>query len=229
MYAVIGDVHGCFHTLVGLVADIRDTYGDMAIYSVGDLGDRGRYTPEVFNLFDGEGIKFVKGNHDVMFYYGVTEPSNPISLPWIYNGNEATIEAYKLQSHLLTKHLKMIEDAPYFFLLEDALISHAGISEKYAHKIFTNKIIDIQKLRNFAEKYFDDESGMLWNRGLLANVGKLQIVGHCRYNEVVYKENNNSLYIDTSVYMANKLSAVIIEEGRLIKILSTPTFIDDLV
>jgi serine/threonine protein phosphatase 1 len=229
MYAVIGDIHGCFHTLVGLVAEIKDLYGNITLYSVGDLGDRGRYTPEVFNLLEGEGITFVKGNHDIMFYYGVTEPSNPIALPWIYNGNEATIEAYKFQNHLLSKHLKMIEDAPYFLLLDDALISHAGISEKYAHKIFSNKEIDFQKLNNYATKYFDDEAGILWNRGILANVGRLQIVGHCRFNEIVYKENSNSLYIDTSVYMGNKLSAVIIEEGKLVKVISTPTFIDDLV
>lgn len=228
MYAVVGDVHGCFHTLVNLIADIKDEFGDIQIYSVGDLGDRGKFTPEVFNLFDGEGILFVKGNHELMFYYGVTEPSNPIAHPWVYNGNEYTLNAYRYQSHLLERHLKMIEDAPYFFLLEDSLISHAGISEKFSKKVLSNKNIDINKLQTFAEKHFDDENGILWNRSILMNLGILQIVGHCRYQDVVFKEKNNSLYIDTSVYTGNKLSAVVIEDGKVVKIISAPTVFDDL-
>lgn len=228
MYAVIGDIHGCYNTLKELVSILRRQYGDIIIFSVGDLADRGRFTPDVFELVDGEGIAFVKGNHDLMFYYGFTQPSNPFAITWTYNGSENTVKAYKQSFHLLKKHLQMVVDAPFYINLDDTLITHAGISEVHISKILSSKQIDEQKLNKFAENYFDDEHGILWNRGQLANVGKLQIVGHRGFYDFNFKENTNSVYIDTYVYMSNKLTAVIIENGKIINAISVNTVVDDL-
>ncbi len=67
MVAVIGDIHGCFHTLRELVHNIRDKYPEAVIYSVGDLVDRGKYSLETIEYIKRSEIKFTPGNHDLMF------------------------------------------------------------------------------------------------------------------------------------------------------------------
>ena len=47
MVAVIGDIHGCFHTLKKLYALILKKYPDIPVCAVGDLVDRGKYSYEV--------------------------------------------------------------------------------------------------------------------------------------------------------------------------------------
>lgn len=60
------------------------------------------------------------------------------------------------------------------------------------------------------------------------NLGKLQIVGHTRKQDVTYQKWNNVVYIDTSIYTGNKLSAVVIEDGEIIAKHSVPTNMKDL-
>jgi serine/threonine protein phosphatase 1 len=81
----------------------------------------------------------------------------------------------------------------------------------------------LEQLKKIVNNNITSEHGILWTRDELVNLGKLQVVGHTRMNEVTLSESNNVIYIDTSVYTGNKLSAVIIEENRVIDILSVST------
>ncbi|MCZ7612088.1 MAG: metallophosphoesterase [Ignavibacteriaceae bacterium] len=47
MVAVIGDIHGCFHTLRKLYDLILTKYPDIPVCAVGDLVDRGKFSYEV--------------------------------------------------------------------------------------------------------------------------------------------------------------------------------------
>ena len=67
MVAVIGDIHGCFHTLKELYSKIKTEYPEAEIYSVGDLVDRGKYSLETIEFIKRKEIKFTPGNHDLMF------------------------------------------------------------------------------------------------------------------------------------------------------------------
>ena len=49
-------------------------------------------------------------------------------------------------------------------------------------------------------------------------------MGHTRQENVNQLKFNNTAYIDTSVYTGNKLSAVIVEEGKIIDTLFVKTF-----
>ena len=69
MIAVIGDIHGCFHTLQKLYNEIALSYPDVPVYCVGDLVDRGKYSYEVVDFISKKRITFTAGNHDYMFYY----------------------------------------------------------------------------------------------------------------------------------------------------------------
>mgnify|MGYP001430082385 CR=1 FL=1 len=61
--AVIGDIHGCIHTLEKVYSRISS---EKYIYSVGDLVDRGAYSKEVVTFIIENGIRTVKGNHEDM-------------------------------------------------------------------------------------------------------------------------------------------------------------------
>jgi hypothetical protein len=45
---------------------------------------------------------------------------------------------------------------------------------------------------------------------------------------VLYIKENNTAYIDTSVYTGNKLSAVIVEKNKILEIISIPTYTEDI-
>ncbi len=51
-----------------------------------------------------------------------------------------------------------------------------------------------------------NEHGILWTRDELIDIGKLQIVGHTRKENVMFNKLNNTVYVDTSVYTGNKLT-----------------------
>lgn len=223
MIAVIGDVHGCLFTLRELVKKIQNLYPSVPLYCVGDLIDRGNYSFEVLEYIKDEGIKFTPGNHDYMFYYFIKKPATNMGASWIYNGFEKTISSYDNRFDKIAGHLDIITQAPLFYNLPECFISHAGISEYFGSILGPEPLKDIEKLDEEMRKSITSEHGILWTRDELLNLGKLQIVGHTRKQDVTYQQNNNVAYIDTSVYTANKLSAVIVEEGEIIAKHYVPT------
>lgn len=72
-------------------------------------------------------------------------------------------------------------------------------------------------------KDIEEPYSIVWGRDILMNIGKLQIVGHTRMFESKFINENNVLYIDTAAISGNKLSAAIIEENKIIKIISVKT------
>ena len=228
MIAVIGDIHGCYFTLRELIQKIREKYPAIQIFSVGDLIDRGNFSFEVIELIISEKIRFTPGNHDYMFYYFVNYPSSEMGNAWLYNGYEKTIASYENRFEKIADHLDLIITAPLFIDLKDCFICHAGISNYYKSKLPKNYREDLSILKNITETDLTSSTGILWTRGELLNLGKLQVVGHTRRDEVLYRKKNNVLYIDTSVYMMNKLTAVVVENNHVSDIISVPTKPEDL-
>ena len=223
MVAVIGDIHGCYYTLIELVNVIKNKYPGINIYSVGDLVDRGKFSFEVVEYIKNENIIFTPGNHDYMFLYFIEEPSSILGNAWIYNGSETTTISYEKKAEKIPGHMELIRNSDLFINLDDCFISHAGISIYYKSKLGKNYLDNLEQLKKVVNNNITSEHGILWTRDELVNLGKLQVVGHTRMNEVTLSESNNVIYIDTSVYTGNKLSAVIIEENRVIDILSVST------
>ncbi|MBE0551654.1 MAG: hypothetical protein IH619_04665 [Ignavibacterium sp.] len=123
----------------------------------------------------------------------------------------------------MNKHLNFIIKAPLILDLSDCFICHAGISNHYSRKLGKHPLSDKQKLINIIEKDLNTDHGILWTRDKLANLGKLQVVGHTRFEEVSYDEPSDTVYIDTAACSGNKLSAVIINESNIIDKISVPT------
>ena len=228
MLAVIGDIHGCYLTLRKLIKAVRKQYLDIIIYATGDLVDRGNSPVEVLELLLDKGIQFTKGNHDIMFLYSYTRPLHPFVHSWRYNGNEKTLAAYSKHPSYLYKHLEFIDSAPLFINFEDCLISHAGIANVYAKEFRGFRSYGDDFLQQFCLRHLNESTGIVWNRDPLLNLGKLQIVGHTRHVKVTYHEISNAVYVDTSVYSGNRLSAVIVEEGEVVDIISVETELADI-
>lgn len=229
MVAVIGDIHGCFHTLEKLYSLILKKYPDIPVCCVGDLVDRGKFSYEVVEFVRKNKITFTPGNHDYMFYYFIKHPSSPIGRSWIYNGAETTLDSYSNRSIEMNKHLNHIIKAPLILDLNDCFISHAGISNYYSRKLGKKPLSDKQKFVGLIEKDLNSERGILWTRDKLLNLGKLQIVGHTRFEDVYHDTESNAVYIDTAACSGNKLSAVVINENKIINILSVTTDRADIV
>ena len=228
MIAVIGDIHGCFLTLKELVERIRKDYPYVQIYCVGDLVDRGNFNFETVDFIINEGIISTSGNHDFMFYYFITDPDNYIGKNWVYNGYESTLASYADKQDKIVGHLNHIFNMPIYLNLDDCFISHAGVSSYFIKHLSFDPLIDIIKFDELIKANIDNEHGIIWNRDPLMDLGKLQLVGHTRQENVNYLKYNNVAYLDTSVYTGNKLSAVIIEEGKIIDTLYVKTFPQDI-
>jgi len=228
MIAVIGDIHGCYNTLKELVERIRNEYPSIKIYSVGDLVDRGNFSYEVFEFIKSRNIRFTPGNHDFMFYYFIKQIPNQMARTWLNNGCEKTLESYSRHNDKVSEHLEMIIRAPLFINLKDCFISHAGISKHYSKILPEYYQSDLSLIENIIRNDLEKSESIIWTRGQLLNIGKLQVVGHTRRDKVEYYKENNVVYIDTSVYMMNELSAVMIEDNKIIDILSITTKPEDM-
>ena len=226
MVAVIGDVHGCYYTLKKLVEKIKTKYPDISIYCVGDLVDRGNFSCEVIQFVKSENIRCVIGNHDYMFYANMRDPFSIMAKSWNYNGAETTIASYKEKINLMDGHLDFIISEPLFYNLDDCFISHAGVSNKYK-QFFKKAIPSDKELDEIFKKELDDKNSILWTRDSLLNLEKLQIVGHTHRKDVYHDNSSNTLYIDTTAYGNNKLTAVIIDDNKCVETIEEKSVIAD--
>ncbi len=227
MVAVIGDVHGCYHTLKELVDKIKNKYPNIKIFCVGDLVDRGNNSFEVIEFVVAEKIQCVIGNHDFMFYSNMRDPYSLMAKSWNYNGAETTLASYKDKLNQMDKHLDLIINSPLFFNLDDCFISHAGISKSLKDKLPENFLSDDASLKEILSNDLFNQNSIIWARGDLLNIGKLQVVGHTHRKEVFFDKVSNALYIDTTAFGNNKLSAVIVEKNKLVEIIDQKTNADD--
>jgi len=91
---IFGDVHGELSKLQSLLQQARSQFGDLDIYSVGDLIDRGPDPKGVVDLCIREGIQGILGNHELWLHKYLTtgefgaEALHPIM------GGKATLSSY---------------------------------------------------------------------------------------------------------------------------------------
>lgn len=229
MVAIIGDVHGCYYTLKALYNRVKTNFSEIPIYIIGDLVDRGLNSRLVMQMIISEKIKFTPGNHDYMFYSFFKEPSSIFARSWVFNGNEATLASYEDHEDEIFKHIEVIKKAPLFYDLEDCFLSHAGISNSYITSLPSDYQHNLEVLYPIIRADYKTDKGVLWNRDELLNIGKLQIVGHTKQQEITYVEDSNSLYIDTGACVGNKMSCVVIHQNEIVESFEEPTHINDII
>ena len=210
LVAVIGDIHGCYYTLINLFEKIKNECSQ--VFTVGDLIDRGHYSKEVVQFCIDNNIMPVRGNHEDMLINAIENSSENYAKKeqdidlYFYNGGDKTQKSYinsreKKDFDVLEKelqmngHLKWIKSLPLKYESKVLVISHAGIIEG------------------------GDEQTILWNRDIPTRLDKLQIFGHTSIEEVDCVEEY-FVNIDTACVYGNKLTALILEKStaKIIKI-----------
>ncbi|MBS9522530.1 serine/threonine protein phosphatase [Litoribacter ruber] len=212
-YFIIGDVHGCFFTFEELISH-WDREKEILI-QVGDLIDRGAHSPKVVSYCRQldktfpDKVHFLKGNHEQMMLNYFNEKSSN----WLYNGGMDTFQQFESQQHDLVSVLSWMEDLPLFFETDKLMVSHAGITD---HAEYLNP---------------DHPSGILWNRGRLKPLGKIQVIGHTPLStgRPAYNPYSQAWNIDTGAYKGICLTGIKLDRnGTFLQKISIPTREEDL-
>ncbi|WP_426060166.1 metallophosphoesterase family protein [Hymenobacter sp. B1770] len=212
---IVGDVHGCFHTFSEVLTHWQPATDHLI--QVGDLVDRGRYVVETVELArqlseeHPNSTTFLMGNHEhgMLQHFG---PEGPYP-QWLLWGGRSTLEQYKRQPKKLVLHLPWLAQRPLHWQNDHLLVSHAGMADSpHANDP-------------------DHPDGLLWRRGPLKKLNKLQVVGHTPTpkGEPVTDPASNTLYIDTGAFLRRHLTAVRLSPtAELLDIVSVGTHRQDL-
>lgn len=198
---VIGDVHGCYHTLIKLVEKLPE---DAELIFVGDLCDRGLYTKEVLEFIISKGCKAIRGNHDYYMMAHIEECQAGEKVRWNtkkYMGGVETLQSYEKDSTLLQKHLGWLNTLPHYILLGNYFITHGFClpyfkrrdDEEKTHAMMVNRVSD--------EKEWQWDWEEDWREYEIIN-----IFGHDHADEI--QKAKNYYGIDTGCVYGGKLTAL---------------------
>ena len=214
-FFVIADVHGCLHTLRELLTHWRPA--EETLVQLGDLVDRGNYSPETVELcrqlsqdFPTQAV-FLQGNHDwaMAEHLGANGPYRA----WLGWGGRATLYQYGQRRQLLAAHAAWLSERPLFHDTRHVLFSHAGFADVPHPADPTNG------------------EGVLWRRGPLQNQGKLQVVGHTVTEDhaPVYDAVAHAIYLDTGAAAGYFLTGLRLREtGEVLETVAVPTHPEDI-
>ena len=198
---VIGDVHGCYHTLQKLISKLPK---DADLIFVGDLCDNGHYTKEVVEFVSSNKYRCVLGNHDLHMIKHLKECVNGKKCAWntkeLFSG-DATVESYRVCSEsLIDRHLVWLKSLPLFLEIDNYFITHGfGLpyyqrrqQKKYQFSLRVNRLTSTD-VRDDWEKNYEEYD-------------VVNIFGHDAYDEVQIGKNYYG--IDTGCKYKNKLTAI---------------------
>ena len=192
---IIGDVHGCFNTLLELIKQFP-TKEKSQICFVGDVIDRGLFSCDVVELIMQNDYKMVMGNHERRLLSNKFEFLNnkvPFDRSWFFgNGGEATYRSYLGQSvEFKQRHVDFLESRPVYLEFKECK------NQNGEHLVVSHSAVgNMWELRN--DKYASEEfkRHLLSGRGDEMQVsGIFNVYGHTPVREVKFYKN--SADIDT--------------------------------
>ena len=214
---VIGDVHGCYYTLLDLVAKLPQ---DADLIFVGDLCDKGLYTKEVISFVKEGGYRCVLGNHDVHMRMHLKNALAGKHNAWSTHdkfAGYATVNSYRNEKdELIDEHIAWLHTLPAFIEIDKYLITHGFGLPFYKSKHPKREFVfRVNRLSNTQYNEFYDKD--------YENFDIINIFGHDSFKEVQIGKNYYA--IDTDVKRGNKLTAIELDS---MKIIDTPTNKKDL-
>jgi len=210
-FFIVGDVHGCLHTLQ-LLLNKWNPKTQQLIF-VGDIIDHGRNSPQVAELISDLQKKHkdtivIRGNHEQLFLQHCLEEFNK---DWYEKSGERTFSQYLIEGRKIDDDAEWFSTFPVYFETPTFIVSHAGISD--------------------TEEPFDPNNpeGVVWQRNETKKLERLQIYGHTPKEAALYDANSHSINIDTGAYKCNKLTALMIDKaGTITEVYSVDTQDEDL-
>lgn len=129
-YIAIGDIHGCFNSLLALLKKL-EAYPEATLIFIGDYIDRGPKSMQVVDYLieysDKRECIFLRGNHEQMLLDAVNKNDSSM---WIRNGGESTLQSYNISGDELIfpeHHLEFYKNTKLFFETETHFYVHAGV------------------------------------------------------------------------------------------------------
>ncbi len=165
MKVIIGDVHGCYDTLMALIEQLPK---DAELIFVGDLVDRGPNSRKVIQLIRDNNHLCVLGNHEDMMidaYEDFLDYGAPIwNSNWSDNGGDLTFREYTGVEDMY-EDVEWMRTLPRHILLDDTkdkmgrslLVTHAPALDFF--EVYMSPMYD--KLRNSHL-----EELLVWNRNV---------------------------------------------------------------
>ena len=206
----IGDIHGCYEEFEKLLGDIGIDFSTDKLIMLGDYIDRGDKSYEVIKKVQSLKEKYgkdkvivLKGNHEQMaidyFESGRTS--------YLHNGGGVTIESFQRNGDNLEEYVDCFKELANYYEDENYIYVHGGV--KPGVNLNKQKEEDLLWIR---EEFFLNSH---------AN-DKPVIFGHTPtyyINGDYFPVNiNRNIAIDTACYFGGRLSALEIEEGKVIEI-----------
>jgi diadenosine tetraphosphatase ApaH/serine/threonine PP2A family protein phosphatase len=196
---IIGDIHGCYGELQSLVEKF-DPAGNDRIFSVGDVINRGPESGKCISLLKQLNVKTIMGNHE--HWYLKSYPFNDNSVP-SFNFRKLEIE----------EHLEWLQSLPYYLIVDDFIIVHAGFDPAVAFKDNSHDtLVSVRTLSHTDLPWFDGYYGT-----------KHIYFGHWAKLGLFFGKNVTNL--DSGCVYGGKLSGYIVEENRLIQIKARKTYV----
>jgi len=239
-FDIIGDVHGCFDELYGLLAklgyEITEANGDAAscyyeaqhpegrkVIFLGDLVDRGPRIPDVLRLtmsmVESGAALCVPGNHDIKLMRKLNGRDVRIT-----HGLAESLEQLEREPPELRKKVAVFVDKLVsHYVLDDGrlVVAHAGLKEELQGR-------GSGKVRDFA--LFGETTGETDEFGLPVRYnwaaeyrGKAMVVyGHTPIPEPEWL--NRTICIDTGCVFGGKLTALRYPEKELVSVSALQTY-----
>ncbi|ALF47494.1 metallophosphoesterase [Campylobacter concisus] len=192
---IIGDVHGCFNTLLELIKQFPDKEKSQICF-VGDVIDRGLFSCNVVELIIQNNYKMVMGNHERRLLSNKYEFLNnqaPFDTSWFFNnGGVATYGSYLGQSvGFKQRHIDFLDQRPVYLEFKECknqngehlVVSHSAVGKFW-------DLRDDDRSRDEFRRH------VLSGRGDMTQVeGVFNVYGHTPVREA--KLYTNSANIDT--------------------------------
>lgn len=207
---IIGDVHGCYKTLMALLNKLPK---DAELCFVGDLIDRGSNSADVLEFVINNNIKCVLGNHESFMieeFFDACHRREKKSIfknLWQKNGGDAAIDSYLGREYLIEKHLKFIRTLPVYIEFD--------IYDSKNRKL----VVSHSNLLSLLKSEPDFNYQLIWNRILpneknILNKGLFNVFGHTPIQFIeaelraygrfdILKKMNSKVLLDKELGYAN--------------------------
>lgn len=207
---VVGDVHGCFYTLMALVGNLPK---DADLVFVGDLCDKGLYTKKVIDFVKNNGFRSVLGNHDFHMIKYLKSALNGEKFKWNTSGEyagDATVANYRdCDEKIVDEHIEWISSLPTYVEIGQYFITHGFGLPYYVRKDAKRSKLPLRTNRISSTRHINDwEAG--WEEYEVVN-----IFGHDSFDDVAIGKNYYG--IDTGCKYSNKLTAIELGSMQIIQ------------
>lgn len=195
---VVGDLHGCYHELLGKLRQRRFSPFDDLLISVGDLIDRGPDSLQCLMLLDKRWFKAVRGNHEQMALEALE--NDDMSL-WQVNGGNWLADLSPGQREEAAQRLRGCDTLPWIMEVHCRngvhIIAHADYPDSHYQ---WHKPVDRQQV--------------LWSRQRLSAMARKQEKGisgadHFWFGHTPLRQPltvSNLHYIDTGAVFGGVLT-----------------------